>query len=72
VPVVRAVGAYLHVAGLVDHQHRLGVVRMLHHAVIHVVADLVGVNLARRSRCCMPSGVLSPAHSAMVRQFLRG
>lgn len=29
-------------------------------------------HLARPSRCCMPSGVLSAAHSAMVQQFLRG
>lgn len=27
---------------------------------------------ARPSRCCMPSGAASPAHSAVVRQFLRG
>lgn len=37
------VGAFLHVAGLVDHQHRLVVVQMLHHVVTHLVADLVGI-----------------------------
>lgn len=40
-----SVGVFLHVAGLVDHQHRLVVVQMLHHVVTHVVADLVGVPL---------------------------
>lgn len=27
---------------------------------------------ARHNRCCMPCGVSSPAHSAIVQQFLRG
>jgi hypothetical protein len=38
-------GALLHVAGLVDHQHRLVVVQMLHHVVTYLVADLVGIPL---------------------------
>ena len=29
-------------------------------------------HLARPSKCCMPSGVAPPAHSAMLQQFLRG
>jgi hypothetical protein len=36
-------GALLHIPGLVDHQHRLVVVQMLHHVPTHVVACLVGV-----------------------------
>jgi hypothetical protein len=38
-------GALLHVPGLVDHQHRLVVVQVLHHVTAHVVADGVGVPL---------------------------
>ncbi len=29
-------------------------------------------HLARPSRCCMPSGLISPAHAATDQQFLRG
>ncbi len=38
-------GALLHVAGLVDHQHRLVVVQMVHYVAAHVVADGIGVPL---------------------------
>jgi len=66
------VGALLHVAGLVDHQHRLVVVQMLHHVVTHVVADLVGVPLGPPEQVLHAVRGPSPAHSAMVQQFLRG
>jgi hypothetical protein len=46
--------------------------QVLHHVLALVVPYLVGFHLARPSRCCMPSGVASPAYSAMVQQFLRG
>jgi hypothetical protein len=36
---------FFHVAGLVDHQHRLVIVEVLHHVAAHVVADGVGVPL---------------------------
>lgn len=38
-------GALLHVPGLVDHQHRLVVVQVLHHVAAHVVTHPVGVPL---------------------------
>jgi hypothetical protein len=66
------VGAFLHVAGLVNHQRRLVVVQMLHHVVTTSSRTWSASHFALPSRCCMPSGVLSPAHSAMVQQFLRG
>lgn len=67
-----SVGASLHIAGLVDHQHRLVVVQMLHHVVTHAVADLVGVSLGPPEHVLCAARVLSPAHSAMVPQFLLG
>jgi hypothetical protein len=38
-------GALLHVAGLVDDQHRPVVVQVLHHVAAHVVTDGVGIPL---------------------------
>ena len=67
------VGALLHVAGLVDHQHRLLVVRGARRRTrAHRRGRRRHPTTARPSRCCMPSGVASPAHSAIVQQFLRG
>ena len=41
---------------------------------IHSVAECTASasHRARPSRCCMPSGVASPARAAMLQQFLRG
>jgi len=50
------VGALLHIAGLVDDQHRVVVVEVLDDVFAHVVADGVGVQEARHSRCCMRAG----------------
>lgn len=45
---------------------------MLHHVVTHLVADLVGIPLRPPEQVLHAVRVLSPAHSAMVQQFLRG
>jgi hypothetical protein len=66
------VGAFLHVAGLVNHQRRLVVVQMLHHVVTHLVADLVGIPLRPPEQVLHAVRGPDPAHSAMVQQFLRG
>jgi hypothetical protein len=66
------VGALLAVAGLVDHQHRARVTQVLQQVLAEVVADPVVVPHRPASRCCIPSGLVSPACSASVQQFLRG
>lgn len=66
------VRALLHVPGLVDHQHCTLVVQMLQVVLAHSSRTASASHRARPSRCCMPSGVASPAHSAMFQQFLRG
>ena len=55
----------------IHHQHRAGITQLLHDVTAHVVADPVGVPPARDSMCCIPSGVRSPACSAIVQQFSR-
>jgi hypothetical protein len=54
--------ALLHIAGLVDDQHRPVVVRVLHHVAAHVVADLIGIPLgpAQRVPHAVRSGLASP------------
>jgi hypothetical protein len=46
----------LEVAGLADHQDRLGVAEVLDRIVARVVADPPWSQTARASRCCIPSG----------------
>ncbi len=68
----RRCGALIHIAGLVDDQHRGIVVKALDDVFPHVITHGVSVPTARDSRCCMPCGLLSPTHSEMVQHFLRG
>jgi hypothetical protein len=65
-------GALLDVAGFVHDQHGSRVAQVLHHIPAHIVTHGIGVpHIAPASRCCSPSGVASPACSAIVQQFLR-
>jgi hypothetical protein len=54
--------ALLHIAGLVDDQHRPVVVQVLHHVAAHVVADLIGIPLgpAQQVLHAVRSGLASP------------
>jgi hypothetical protein len=65
-------GALLHVPGLVDHQHRLVVVQVLHHVVAQVVAYLVGFPLgpAEQVLHAVRGGLPGPLGDGQ--QFLRG
>jgi hypothetical protein len=66
-------GAFLEVAGLVDHQHRTRVTQVLQQVGADVVADTLSWSqTAPASRCCRPSGVAWPACSASVQQFFLG
>jgi hypothetical protein len=46
--------ALLHVAGLVDHQHRIVVAEMIDHIATQVVAHSVGVPLRPRQQMLQP------------------
>jgi hypothetical protein len=65
-------GALLEVAGLVHHQHCPRIAQVPHEVGADVVADRVVIPDRRLSRCCTPSGLASPACSAIVQQFFLG
>ncbi len=65
--------ALLQVPGLVDHEHRLGVVQMFHHIGADIVADCVGVPLRPVQQVLHPvrgrvTGVLSEGPTVLSRQ----
>jgi hypothetical protein len=49
--------AFLHIAGLIHHQHRAGITQVLHDIAPHVIANAIGVPPRAGQQCCIPSGV---------------
>jgi hypothetical protein len=66
------VGAPLEIAGLVDHQHRGGSARCSPSQARTSSRTACSSQTAPASRCCRPSGVVSPACSAIVQQCFLG
>src|SRR6266700_7642974 len=65
-------GALLEIAGLVHHQHRPRIAQVVDDVVADVIAYLVVVPHRPAKQVLLPSGLGSPACSAIVQQFMRG